>query len=263
MQFIGKSLMYLLIVLVSVFMILPLFITILGSVSVYWGSAMFSSGWTLQWYREVFNEYGQTIIFTLTITLLAVILNVLLGTMTGYLFSKSTHPAVKVLEEILTLPIAVPGVAIALALIQTYAWMRVSGALILVGHVVVTFPLMFRTVLGTLRTKDFRLLDDCAASLGAGPFYRFFHVILPSIKSAVLSGAIMVFMLSLGEFNMTFFLYTPLKRTLTVGLYEAYSSLRIEVGSAFTVVFLLLAIPLMYFLHRSNQSTTFSRNGGV
>lgn len=263
MSFLGKGLLYMLIFLVSAFIILPLVFTIAGSFAVYWGSDLFSAGFTLDWYRKVFDQYGHTIVFTLVITSLTVVINIILGTMTGYLFSKSRSRWMAVVEEILTLPIAVPGIAIALALIQTYAWMRVSGALILVGHVIVTFPLMFRIVLGTLRTKNFQLLDDCAATLGAGVFYRFYHVILPSIKSAVLSGAIMVFMLSLGEFNMTFFLYTPLSMTLPIGLYDAYSTLRIEAGSAYTVVFLLLAIPLMVLLHRLNQTSVFSRNGGV
>ncbi|WP_027416666.1 ABC transporter permease [Aneurinibacillus terranovensis] len=263
MQFVGKLFLYLLILVTSAFLILPLLITIVGSFSVYWSSHLFSSGWTLDWYKQVFQNYGHTILFTLIITLSTVVINILLGTMTAYQLSKSGHSWMKGIEEVLTLPVAVPGVAIALALIQTYPLIRESGVLLLIGHVVVTFPLLFRTVLGTLRTKNFQIFDDCAASLGAGPFYRFFYVILPSIKSAVLSGAIMVFMLSLGEFNMTFFLYTPFTMTLPVGLYDAYSTLRIEVGSAFTVVFLLLSIPLMYFLHKLNQSTTFSRNGGV
>ncbi len=263
MQKVGKISVYFLIGLVSVFMILPLFFTIIGSVTGYWGTELFSSGWTFKWYKEVFHFYGDTILFTLTISLLTVVINIFLGTMTAYQFYKSRRRIMRIFEEILTLPISIPAVAIALALIQTYALLRGAGGLILIGHVIVTFPLMFRTVIGTLRTKNFIALEESAASLGAGPFYRFFKVIVPSIKSAIISGSMLVFLLSLGEFNMTFFLYTPLTETLPVGLYEAYASLRIEIGSAFTVVFLILAIPLMYFLHRSNQSSTFTRNGGV
>ncbi|MFB5268754.1 ABC transporter permease [Paenibacillus enshidis] len=261
MQKLGKGFMYALIVIVSLFMIVPLLFTVIGSFAGYWGSSLFASGWTLKWYRDVFHYYGPTVLFTLVIAIATVFINVLLGTMTAYQFSRSGSRWMMVLEEILTLPIAVPGVAIALALIQTYAPLREAGWLILIGHVIVTFPLIFRTVLGTLRTKSFKALDESAATLGAGPFYRFFHVILPSIKSAVLSGAMLVFLLSLGEFNMTFFLYTPLKVTLPVGLYEAYSSLRIEIGSAYTVVFLVIAVPVMFILHKLNQSAAYNRGG--
>ena len=261
MQKLGRALMFTIIVLVSLFMIVPLVFTIIGSFAGYWGSTLFKSGWTLDWYKEVLHSYGSTITLTLIIAVLTVIINVLLGTMTAFQFSRSSSRSLKVLEEILTLPIAVPGVAIALALIQTYALFRVSGLLILIGHVIVTFPLLFRTVLGTLRTRNFKSIDESASTLGAGPFYRFFFVILPAIRPAVLSGAMMVFLLSLGEFNMTFFLYTPLKVTLPVGLYEAYSSLRIEVGSAYTVFFMIIAFPFMCVLQAFNKSELTKKGG--
>jgi putative spermidine/putrescine transport system permease protein len=55
----------------------------------------------------------------------------------------------------------------------------------------------------------------------------------------------MVVTLSLGEFNMTLLLHTPLTPTLPVGLADAYASLRIEVGSAYTLVFFVIIIPLL------------------
>jgi len=55
----------------------------------------------------------------------------------------------------------------------------------------------------------------------------------------------MVLTMSLGEFNLTFFLYTPLTMTMPVGLYESYASLRLEIGSAYTTLFLLFTLPLM------------------
>ena len=259
----GKWLVYALVVIVSTFLILPIIITIFGSFSAYWGSEMFASGVTFAWYTEVFRYYGHTILFTLFISCATVVINILLGTMSAYAFSKYNNRWLSILEEILSLPLAIPGVAIALALIQTHSALRQSGLLILVGHVVFTFPLIFRTVLGALRSKDVKLIDECAATLGAGPMYRFFVVIMPSIKSSILAGSVMVFLLSLGEFNITYFLYTPFTMTLPVGLYDAYASLRIEVGSAFTTVFLILAIPLMFVLYKLNRESNFSRNGGV
>ena len=45
----------------------------------------------------------------------------------------------------------------------------------------------------------------------------------------------MVVTLSMGEFNMTWLLHTPMTKTLPVGLADAYASLRLEVGSAYTL----------------------------
>jgi putative spermidine/putrescine transport system permease protein len=51
--------------------------------------------------------------------------------------------------------------------------------------------------------------------------------------------------LSIGEFNITWMLYTPLTKTLPVGLAETYASMRLEVGSAYTIVFFIMIIPLL------------------
>lgn len=252
-----RVLVYILLVAVTAFLIVPLIFTVLGSFSAYWGINMFAKGVTLDWYKYVFHFYGHTIGITLEIAIITVIVNVILGSMVAYkvaMSPKKNSKGLKVLEEILTLPAAIPGIAIGLALAQSYPAMRRSGILILFAHIIFTFPLMFRAVTGALRSSDFRSVDECAASLGCKPVRRFFTVIFPAIRTSVLAGAVNVIMMSLGEFNITFFLYTPQLMTLPVGMYESYASLRIEVGSAFTSFFLLLAIPLTYFMNRFNRS---------
>lgn len=254
-----KVLAFVLILLTSAFLIVPIIFTVLGSFSAYWGQTMFSRGLTMRWYEYVFYYYGHTIKITLLISAVTVVVNTILGSMAAYkvCMAKNAHSKwIKFFEEILTLPTAIPGIAIGLALAQAYTVMRQSGILILIGHIVFTFPLIFRTVTGALRSTNFRAVDEAAASLGAGPIRRFFTVIFPAIRVSVLSGAINVLLLSLGEFNITFFLYTPFLMTLPVGMYESYASLRIEVGSAFTTLFLVLAIPLSLLLNRLNKSKT-------
>jgi putative spermidine/putrescine transport system permease protein len=91
-------------------------------------------------------------------------------------------------------------------------------------------------------------LEEGARSLGAGFWQRFITIVLPNCRSGILAGALMVVTLSIGEFNMSLLLHTPLTQTLPVGLADAYASLRIEVGSAYTTVFLLMIIPLLLAL---------------
>ena len=74
-----KFLVYFLIVATTLFLIVPIVFTILGSFSAYWGKTMFSRGLTLQWYEYVFYYYGHTIGLTLEITCATVLINVLLG----------------------------------------------------------------------------------------------------------------------------------------------------------------------------------------
>ena len=68
---------------------------------------------------------------------------------------------------------------------------------------------------------------------------------LPNCRAGILAGSLMVVTLSMGEFNMTWLLHTPLTKTLPVGLADAYASLRLEIGSAYTLVFFAMIVPLL------------------
>jgi len=63
----------------------------------------------------------------------------------------------------------------------------------------------------------------------------------------------MVVTLSVGEFNITWMLHTPQNKTLPVGLADSYASMRLEIGSAYTIVFLIMIIPLLIALQRFGQ----------
>ena len=152
------------------------------------------------------------------------------------------------------------GLATALALILLYGRFgafRMSWLFILVGHVLFTLPFMVRSVLAVLSSIDLKTLEEGAASLGAGFVQRFFGIVLPNCRSGILAGALMVVTLSIGEFNMTWMLHTPLTKTLPVGLADSYASMRLEIGSAYTIVFFFMIVPLLLLLQR------FARIGEV
>jgi len=154
----------------------------------------------------------------------------------------------RIIEEVITLPLAIPGLAIALALLLTYngfSDFRRSWLFILTGHVVFTLPFMVRSVMAIFAAIDVKTLDEGASSLGAPPWRRFLDVIVPNARPGILAGALMVVTLSLGEFNLTWMLHTPLTKTLPVGLADSYASMRLEVASAYTLVFFIMIIPLL------------------
>ncbi|PEL01171.1 ABC transporter permease, partial [Bacillus sp. AFS017336] len=86
-----------------------------------------------------------------------------------------------------------------------------------------------------LRRQELVALEEAARSLGASFTQRFLGVLVPAVLPAIVAACLMVFTLSMGEFNLTWMLHTPLTRTLPVGLADSYASMRIEVGSAYTL----------------------------
>jgi putative spermidine/putrescine transport system permease protein len=112
---------------------------------------------------------------------------------------------------------------------------------------------MVRSVLAVLMAIDLNTLEEGAASLGASWWRRFRDIVLPNCRAGILAGSLMVVTLSMGEFNMTWLLHTPFTKTLPVGLADAYASLRLEIGSAYTLVFFLMIMPLLLALQAFAQ----------
>ncbi len=210
-----------------------------------------SSGLTLRWLAEVLDVYGNTITASLMLAIVCVICSLLLGVPCAYALARTESRWARWFEQVLTLPVAVPGLATALALVLAYGQIRgfrQSFAFILVGHLVFTLPFMVRTVSAAFRRNELIALEEAARSLGASFIQRFMGVLVPAVLPAIVAASLMVFTLSVGEFNLTWMLHTPLTRTLPVGLADSYASMRIEIGSAYTLVFLLVILPVLWGL---------------
>ncbi len=233
--------------LVCLFLLVPVVMSVLAGVTVNFLQGL-GSGLTLQWVYEVWRLYSDTIFLSLLIAIACLATTIVIGVPAAYVLAKRGGPVARMIEETLTLPLAIPGLAIALALLITYGGIRefrASWVFILVGHVLYTLPFMIRAVMAVLSSINFRVLEEGAASLGAGFWQRFFGVIVPNCRSGILAGSLMVVTLSIGEFNITWMLHTPLTKTLPVGLADSYASMRLEIGSAYTLVFLVMILPLL------------------
>jgi putative spermidine/putrescine transport system permease protein len=206
------------------------------------------SGVTLRWVVQVWELYADTIGLSFLVAFATLAITLMAGVPSAYALYVRGGRLARVIEEIITLPLAIPGLAIALALLLTYGGFsdfRRSWLFILVGHVVFTMPFMVRSVMAIFATLDIKTLDEGAASLGASPWRRFREVIVPNALPGILAGSLMVVTLSLGEFNLTWMLHTPLTKTLPIGLADSYASMRLEVASAYTLIFFVMIIPLL------------------
>ncbi len=182
------------------------------------------------------------------------VVTLLAGVPCGYALARSRARAARLFERMLMLPVAMPGLASALGLLAVYGGLRAfrsSSWFIVVGHVVFTLPFMVRSVQAICAGIDLRGLEEGAASLGAGFTQRMRTVVLPNIRPGIVAGALTVVTLSIGEFNLTWMLATPTTKTLPVGLADAYASLRLEVGSAYTLIFFVLIVPLLVLMQRA------------
>src|SRR3974377_1772009 len=195
-------------VLVCAFLFVPVILSMVAGVSSNFFLGV-KSGLTLRWVGEVWALYADTVFRSIYIAVACLAVTLAFGVPRSYALARRQSRLSRIFEELLVLPVAVPGLAPALALILYYGELRgfrQSWAFILVGHVLFTLPFMVRSVLAVMSAIDLRTLEEAAASLRAAFGQRFFGVTIPNAMPGIVAGGLMVVTLSVGEFNITWML---------------------------------------------------------
>jgi putative spermidine/putrescine transport system permease protein len=235
---------------VAAFVLVPMALSIIAGFTANYFRGP-TQGLTLRWVGEVWSRYGDTVLISLALAIGCLVVNLLVGVPAAYALAKRRNRLTRIFEEMILLPVAVPGLATALALVIAYgdfSGFRSSWLFILIGHVLYTMPFMIRSVLAVMSSINLPELEEGAASLGAGFWTRFWTIALPNAAPGVVAGALTVLTLSIGEFNLTLLLSTPMTQTMPVGLAVAYTNSRIELGSAYTSLFFVMIVPLLIAL---------------
>lgn len=231
--------------LIATILAAPIAITIAGAFSRSPWYGLRSEGTPVQGTGELFayvlGLWGGNLLRSLQIVAVVAPLALLLGAPAAYAFRRRPFPGSRWVEAAAVTPLAVPGIALALALIET-AGGAPRFALLAAGHLVYTVPLVVKTVGNALESHDPRL-EAAARTLGAGRIAIVRRLVLPLLAPALVLSALLVFAVSWGEFNVSFLLATPSVQTFPAALYLTYTTNSFPVAAAATLVFLLPVVP--------------------
>jgi putative spermidine/putrescine transport system permease protein len=109
----------------------------------------------------------------------------------------------RLLETVTILPIVIPPVVLIVGVLQVMPLaLRSSVWLLAIEYVVLAMPFAYRALDAGLRSIDVKTLTEASGSLGAGPFTTLWRVLLPNLRTALLSATILIVALVLGEFTM-------------------------------------------------------------
>jgi len=175
----------------------------------------------------------QAVRLTLLVASVAVIASLPFAVAIAWLLAKRNFPGKFVAETLVNLPLVLPPVVTGYLLILAFGrqgWIgsfmeRVFGIRFIfdwkgaaLASAVVAFPLLVRPIRLAFSAIDDRLIQ-AARTLGASPLDAFWTVMLPLARPGILSGGILAFARSMGEFGATIMLAGNIPgRTQTVPL---------------------------------------------
>ncbi len=109
----------------------------------------------------------------------------------------------RVMEVITILPIVIPPIVLILGVLHASPlWLKSSPYLLSLVYVILAMPFVYRSLDAGLGALDVKTLVEASRSLGAGWLATMWRVLVPNLRSALLSATVLTIALVLGEFTM-------------------------------------------------------------
>ena len=232
---------------------LPLFIV--AGVSLNQKKLMFfpPRGLSMRWYEEIFTKSAwlDSLLASLSIAALAGVLALSVALPAAYFLWRYRVFYAKLLFSVGLMPFALPPVITALGMLMLWVPLglaaSVHGLALAHGIFLVTLPLVMISL--GLESID-REIIEAAETMGASPLRTFSTVILPMVVPYMFAGYAFVFVISMNEFIISFFIGQFSLATLPVKIFSQLRSGYTPTIASVSVLFILLAVVVFSLVAR-------------
>jgi molybdate transport system permease protein len=184
------------------------------------------------------SDYEVTaLLLSLKVSSVAVLFSLPLGIVCAWILARTEFPGKSLFDSMIHLPLVLPPVVIGYVLLISmgrqgaigavlYDWFGLSfsfswrGAAL--AAAIVSFPLMVRAIRLSFESVDIRL-EQAARTLGSSRLRVFFTITLPLTFPGIISGMVLAFARSLGEFGSTITFVSNIPgetRTIPLAMYS-------------------------------------------
>jgi len=205
--------------------------------------------WTVSWFSVAWHDPQVRSAFFLSLraALIATAIALVLGTAAAFGVSRFRFFGREAISLLIVLPIALPGVVTGIALSSTFTFvgMQFATPTIVIGHATFCVVVVYNNVVARLRRTS-NSIFEASADLGANGLQTFRFLTLPTLATALISGALLAFGLSFDEVIVTFFT-AGAQNTLPLWIFGA---IRLgqhlpEVNAVVTLVLVLTVVPVV------------------
>ncbi|MFT3744631.1 MAG: ABC transporter permease subunit [Pyrinomonadaceae bacterium] len=245
---------------VMIAIMLPLILLPLASIFIF-GT---SNGLESFWHALIAPEAIFALKLSLATSFWATVFNVLFGLFAAYVLSKYNFWGRNAIIVTISLPTAIPTAVAGFALLLLWGPYGTLGRLldpnggqimftawaIILANIFVTFPLAFGVIKPVFDTMN-KSLEEASATMGATRWQTFWYVTLPSLRGAIVGGALLTFARAVGEFGSTILVSGNLaNRTQTAPLYifAKFNEGQVEAANAIAIVLALFSFAIFSIL---------------
>jgi molybdate transport system permease protein len=194
----------------------------------------------------------------------------LVGIPVGYWLAYTRNRLKPVAEAVLSLPLVLPPSVLGFYWLLAFspagrlgtflqAWLGLQFVFsfegLVLASVVYSLPFMVQPIHSGLVNLP-GSLREAAYTLGKSPLQTAFRVLLPNVKTAILTGAVLSFAHTIGEFGLVLMIGGNLPgetRVASIAVYDEVESLNYGAAHGYSAVLLALSFAILLFVYVTNH----------
>lgn len=224
--------------------ILSVITVFMQSISTTWGKDPLPNGYTLAHYKSIFTSSMGNIQNSLILAIGALVISIIVASAVAYFVVRQGSTT---LDFITTIPLVVPGIAIGIALIQTFNTMplQLTGTafILIVAYSIRRMPYMVRSVVTSMKSIKVDI-EEAAINLGASTFTSLVTVVGPLMLPGIAAGSILVFVTVIKETSISILMAPAEWAPMSLAIFE--NVMRAEYYSAAAMSMILIIIVVVF-----------------
>jgi iron(III) transport system permease protein len=243
--------------LVALIPALALLSVVVQSLATTWGADLLPRGWTFGHYERIFRTSSDTIVNSLVLAAGALAIAIVVAATVAYFTVRRSSGT---LDFMANIPLIVPGIALGIALIQTFntapAALYGTAILLVIGYAIRRLPYMIRSTVGTMQAIGGEV-EEAARSLGATRLIAVSTVVLPLLMPAIFAGSILVFVTVIKETSLTVLMAPTRWTPMSLAVFTSLLRGDIYTAAALSVVLVLIVVALQQVAYRVTKGSLY------
>lgn len=180
-----------------------------------------------------------------------------------------------VLESLIALPLVLPPTVLGFYLLLAFspnsgvgAWLESTLGIrlafswtgLVIASMIYSLPFMVQPILSALHQQD-RNLIEASYVLGKSRWQTFRHISLPGVRSSILSGIVLCFAHTLGEFGVVLMIGGNIPgetRVASIAIYDQVEALNYDTAHIYALILLVISFFILLFVYVSNNRNLMS-----
>ncbi|NBC09489.1 MAG: molybdate ABC transporter permease subunit [Bacteroidetes bacterium] len=216
------------------------------------------------------EAFWQTLGLTFQLAAITTLILLLLGVPIAYALSQSKSRWKPLLEALISMPLVLPPTVLGFYLLLAFtprsafgAWLDDTMGIqlvftfagLVVGSVIYSLPFMVQPVQSGFEHLPAHLAE-ASYSLGKSKLQTLLRVLLPNIKSSLLTGLVLSFAHTVGEFGVILMIGGNIPgetRVASIAIYDEVEAMNYELANQYALVLVIFAFVILAIVYGINQ----------